>query len=491
MDYNPQIGATSVEKALPTRFVAFVKSECPTCALLAPVLRQLAGSGDLTVLSQDDPAFPPGVAEVVDDTSLEWSFRYDIDTVPTLLMLDAGKERSRAVGWERSEWQALTGVSDLGADLPALRPGCGAKNVEPGVREQLIARHGEPGFVSRRIAYGTWDDPVEMCFDRGWTDGLPVVPPTDARIIAMLSGTSRRAHEVLGEMPPNLKPCTVEKVAINAVMAGCKPEYMPVVLAAVEAALEPKFTLHGLLCSTCFSGPVIVVNGPIARAIGMNSGANALGQGNRANATIGRALQLLVRNVGGGIPGGIDQATLGNPGKYTFCFAEDESDPAWESLAARRGIPAGRDAITLFQGDGIQGFVDQRSRTPQELTRSLAASLFAVAHPKLCEFTNAMLVLSPEHYGIFRDAGWNRRDIEAALNEALRRPGRDLVQGALGIGEGIAASRADETVSKFWPGGLLIVRAGGAAGLFSAILAGWTGGRFREESQPITREIRQ
>jgi hypothetical protein len=273
------------------------------------------------------------------------------------------------------------------------------------------------------------------------------------------------------------------------VMAGCKPEYMPVLLAALEASLDPKFTLHGLLCSTCFSGPVIVVNGPIARAIGMNSGVNALGQGNRANATIGRALQLIVRNVGGGVPGGIDRATLGNPGKYTFCFAEDESDPAWEPLSARRGLPRGVNAVTLFQGDGIQGFVDQRSRTPEELTRSLAASLFAVAHPKLCEFTNAMLVLSPEHYAIFREAGWDRTRIEGELDRALVRPGRDLVQGAQGIGEGIASSRADDMVSKFWPGGLLIVRAGGDAGLFSAILAGWTGGRFREESQPITREI--
>jgi hypothetical protein len=157
----------------------------------------------------------------------------------------------------------------------------------------------------------------------------------------------------------------------------------------------------------------------------------------------------------------------------------------------RRGIAAHRDAVTLFQGDGIQGFIDQRSRTPHELVRSLAASLFAVAHPKLCEFTNAMLVLSPEHYAIFRAAGWDRRRIEAALDEALRRPGRDLVQGAQGIGEGIASSRAEETVPKFWPGGLLIVRAGGNAGLFSAILAGWTGGRFREESQPITREIKE
>src|SRR5690242_8813200 len=161
-------------------------------------------------------------------------------------------------------------------------------------------------------------------------------------------------------------------------MAGCKPEYLPVVLAALEGACTSEFNAHGLLATTYFSGPVLVVNGPVARSIGMNSGVNALGQGNRANATIGRALQLIVRNVGGGIPGAIDRATLGNPGKYTFCFAEDESDPAWEPLAQRRGIAAGRNAVTLFHGEGVHGFIDQKSRTPEELTRSLAMGLFGV-----------------------------------------------------------------------------------------------------------------
>jgi hypothetical protein len=292
-------------------------------------------------------------------------------------------------------------------------------------------------------------------------------------------------------VPPNLVECSVEKVAINAVLAGCKPEYMPVILAALEAALEPVFTMHGLLCTTCFSGPIVVVNGPIARRIGMNWGINSLGQGNRANATIGRALQLVIRNVGGGVPGELDRATLGGPGKYTFCFAEDETDPEWLPLSAARGVPRGTNAVTLFQGDGIQGFIDQRSRTPEELTRSLAMSLAAVGHPKLCQFTNAMLVLCPEHYGIYRAAGWDRARITSELHAALLRPGRDLVQGAGGVGEGIDASRAGEDVPKFWDEGLLIVRAGGQAGLFSAILAGWTGGRFRAESQPVTREIRE
>jgi hypothetical protein len=172
----------------------------------------------------------------------------------------------------------------------------------PGVADRLEARHRGGTLRSRKVEYTGDDDPEEMCFQRGWTDGLPVVPPTDERVLRMLSGTKRGPGEVIGRMPPNLAECTVEKVAINAVMAGCKPEYMPVLLAALEAALEPLFTLHGVLATTYFSGPIVIVNGPVARRIGMNSGINALGQGNRANATIGRALNLIVRNVGGGRP---------------------------------------------------------------------------------------------------------------------------------------------------------------------------------------------
>jgi hypothetical protein len=370
-----------------------------------------------------------------------------------------------------------------------MRPGCGSKSREPGVWEELVARFGDTGIASRKVGIGAWDDEMEACFDRGWTDGLPVVPPTDARILRMLEGTSRKPDEIIGDVPPNLSPITVEKVAINAVLAGCKPEYLPVVIAALEAALVPEFTMHGLLCTTCFSSPIIVVNGPIAKKIGMNSGINCLGQGNRANATIGRALQLIIRNVGGGRPGELDRATLGGPGKYTFCFAEDESDPTWQPLAQARGIEPGKNAVTLFQGDGVQGFIDQRSRTPEELTQSLARSLLAVGNWKLCEFTNAMLVLVPEHYAIFRNAGWNRERITEELHAAMRRPREDVIQGAHGIGEGVDPKRSDATINKFWPEGLLIVHAGGQAGLFSAICAGWTGGRFRNESKPITREI--
>jgi len=182
-------------------------------------------------------------------------------------------------------------------------------------------------------------DEAEAMFQRGWTDGLPVVPPTKARVLAMLEGTTRSPEEVIALTPPNLAECTVEKVAINAVLAGCRPEYLPVVLAAVEAVCTDEFNMHGIVATTMGVGPVLVVNGPIAQRIGMNSGVNALGQGNRANLTIGRALQLVIRNVGGGRPGEVDRATHGSPAKLSFCFAEDEAGSLWPKTEASTQVP--------------------------------------------------------------------------------------------------------------------------------------------------------
>ncbi len=472
----------------PDGYVVFAKHDCPTCQLVVPVLGEVARHGPLVVYSQDDPAFPEGLAPV-DDHALAESFRHDVETVPTLIRFAGGKEVARTVGWDRAEWERVTGQSGLGAGLPAFQPGCGSKSRDPGVHERLIARFGNPGIVSRAVTLDEWADEAEACFDRGWSDGLPVIPPTDERILRMLQGTTRRPDEIVGDIPPNLASCTVEKIAINAVMAGCKPEYLPVVLAAVEAALDPVFTMHGLLCTTCFSGPVIVVNGPVTRAIGMNSGINALGQGNRANLTIGRALQMVVRNVGGGKPGEIDRATFGWPGKIGFCFPEDESDRDWQPLAQSRGIPVGRSAVTLFQAYGVQGCIDQRSRTPEELARSLAMSLCAVGHPRIVESMIAVLLLSPEHYAIFRDAGWDRARIEDGLYEALLRPGADIARGVGGVPEGVDPARAGDLVPKFQRGGLSIVRAGGPAGLWSAILSGWPGTRHPDQTRPVTTEI--
>jgi len=465
--------------------VAVVKRDCPTCVMAAPVLGELAG---LTVFTQDDPSFPETVPARVDDTALDVSHRLGIEIVPTLIRFEAGREVGRTYGWDRGEWERLSGVAGLGRDLPEARPGCGAKNVEPGMLERLKIRFNETGLKSRRITIGDEEDEHEAMFARGWSDGLPLVPPTEERVLHMLDGTARDPQEVLGLVPPDLAPATVEKIAVNAVMAGCKPEYLPVVLAAVEAVLEEEFAMHGVLATTMFVGPVVVVNGPVRRRIGMNAKGNALGQGNRANAAIGRALQLVIRNIGGGRPQEVDRATLGNPGKYTYCFAEDEEGSSWEPLAVERGIKPGQSAVTVFAGFGLQGVVDQKSRDPESLSRSFAGSLRAIHNVKSAPSCDALLVVCPEHHRTFRNAGWSKARLYKELYRLCEIPGDELVAGAKGIAEGGPPSLAGKTVNKFRPGGLMIVRAGGDAGMFSGIIGGWSAGGPRG-SLPVTKEV--
>ncbi len=474
--------------SLPDGLVVVAKRECPTCTLVEPLLAELAADGTpVTVYVQDDPAFGRGATRVVDDTRLEHSFALDVEIVPTLIRVENGREVERTYGWHRGDWQRISGRAGLGAALPEVRPGCGSLTLEPGVSETLAVRFGKAKFASRAVEIGAAEDPEEACFARGWSDGLPVIPPTRERVLRMLSGTTRDPGEIIGMVPPDLAPCTVEKVAINAVMAGCKPEYLPVVLAAVEAALIDEFGMHGILCTTMFCGPLVVVNGPIAQAIGMNSGVNALGQGNRANATIGRALQLVIRNVGGGRPGEVDRSALGTPGKYTFCFAEAEH-PQWNPLSVERGFARGTNTVTLFAGEGVQGIVDQKSRTPESLARTFALCMRAVDHPKLAMAGDALLVVSPEHSRVFFDAGWSKARLLEELTALLQLPGDEMVVGAGGIAEGLPLSMKGTRVPKFRPGGIQIVRAGGSAGLFSAVIAGWAASG-PVGSTPVTKEI--
>ena len=461
--------------ALPDGLVAVVKRDCPTCDLVEPVLRELGAR----LYWQDEVVGGDG-----DDTSLALSWRLGIETVPTLLRVEGGVERARAVGWSREQWEALTGARGLGPELVDHRPGCGSLSVDPSLVDALEARYGD-GLASRRVELASREDEHEALHARGWTDGLPVVPPTPERVLRMLSGTTRAPHEVVAVVPPDLVPCTVEKVAVNAVLAGCLPEHLPVVLAAVEAACAEEFALHGLLATTYFSGPLVVVNGPVARRVGMESGVNALGQGNRANATIGRALQLVVRNVGGGRPGEVDRAVLGNPGKVGWAFAEREHDSPFAPLAADRGVQG--DAVTLFAGSGVQPVVDQLSRDAPSLARTFAACLRVNAHPKLPMGFDALLVVSPEHGRVFASAGWDRARLLAELEELLVLPAAELVRGAGGMAEGVPAALAGRDLPKFRPGGLLVCHAGGDAGLFSAIIGGWVSGEAG--SAPVTRPV--
>ncbi|MEZ5227329.1 MAG: hypothetical protein R2710_11830 [Acidimicrobiales bacterium] len=259
------------------------------------------------------------------------------------------------------------------------------------------------------------------------------------------------------------------------------------VLGAVEAACGDRFNMHGLLATTYFSGPIIVVNGPIAQRIGMNAAGNVLGQGNRANMTIGRALQLVVRNLGGGRPGGVDMAMHGSPSKLGLAFAELEDGSPFESLAVERGIAPGRDAVTLFAGQGPTPIVDQLSRDPDSLARSIAAVLRSCHHHKLAIGMDALLLISPEHARVFADAGWDKARLRSELEALLMLDADPMLRGVGGITEGLPPTMAGATVPKFRPGGLLIAHAGGDAGLFSSVLTGWVGGPMG--SEPVTREI--
>lgn len=456
-------------------YTLVVKKACPTCELIQPAIQQLAQQLRLQVYVQDDPAFLADLDDVSssDDSTLEYSFHHNIEIVPTLIRFDGKEESERIVGWDRQQWRDFSGIEDLGEELIAFKPGCGSMTEDPGMQEVLAARFASDALSARRIDLADAEDEMEACYERGWTDGLPVIPPTPIRVLRMLAASDRAASDIVGRVPPDNVECSVEKVAINAVLAGCKPDYFPTVLTVVEAALKDEFCMHGLLCTTYFSSPVVIVNGPVVKRIGMNSGGNALGQGNRANATIGRALQLLIRNVGGGKPGGIDRATLGNPGKYTFCFAEDESDPDWPSLAMDRGFGRTDSVVSLFAGDGVQPVLDQLSRDPESLALSMAASLRSVAHVKKFGMADAILVVCPEHRRVFREGGWDKERLRQALYDHLMTPGAELMSGVGGMTEGMPEKFKDKLLNKFRDDGLHIVTAGGTAGMFSAIISGW------------------
>jgi hypothetical protein len=483
---------------LPDGLVAVVKRDCETCRTVVPVLRQIAAATDLIVYTQDDPAFP-GDPLAIHDVDLGVSWHHGIETVPTLIEVVDGEEVGRTFGWSRDAWEEFTGIDGLGEGLPPMRPGCGSMSVDPDLVDALRVRHGGSILQSRRIEVAEAEDDVEMMFARGWSDGLPVVPPTEERVLKMLTGTTRAPDEIVATIPPDLVHATVEKVAIAAVMAGCLPEHLPWVLTAVEAVCNDDFNMHGLLATTMPVGPVVICSGPGTRAIGMNSGINALGQGNRANSTIGRALQLVVRNIGGGRPGEVDRAAHGNPGKLGFCFAENDADSPYGTLAEQRGLAGGIDAVTVFAGEGPRGIVDQLSRTPESLAGTLAHQLQAIHHHKLVLGFDAILVMGPEHARVFADAGWDRDRILFELHLRLTTPIDALARGAGGITEGVPVqasggfltpdtSGAPTELPKFRPDGLMLAYAGGAAGLFSVVIPGWVNGEMG--SKPVTREVR-
>jgi hypothetical protein len=272
---------------------------------------------------------------------------------------------------------------------------------------------------STEVETAGWPEAIETCFERGWTDGLPVVPATAARVLEFLAAAGRKPDEVLFREATRRRTVTVEKVAVNAVLAGCRAEYMPVILAALEAMADPAYNMHGAITSTGGSAPLVVVNGPVARALGINAGVNLFGPGWRANATIGRALRLVILNCLGAQPGVLDRSTQGHPGKYTFCVAELEEESPWEPLHVERGFPRDASAVTVFAAEGPHNVLTHYGHDAEAILVTLADAMAGLG-----SFSpgQSFLVLAPEHVQILARDGWTKPKLREALYTRARRP---------------------------------------------------------------------
>ncbi len=266
-----------------------------------------------------------------------------------------------------------------------------------------------------------------LYYSRGWTDGLPIVPPTEEAVGTMLSAVDRDPQEVLAAIPPKYGEATVEKVAINAVMAGCLPEYLPVVLAAVEALSTDRFNLYAIQATTHPCAPLVIVNGPIREKLELNSGHGLFGPGWRANATIGRAIRLILMNLGGAAPGALDKATQGHPGKYSFCIAENEEANPWQPLKVERGFAPGESTVTVMAVEAPHNIHDPASTTGVGILMTCAGTLRSLgSNNAFFAGAELLLVLCPEHAATMARDGLSKDDIRSFLVERSGIPRHDF-----------------------------------------------------------------
>jgi hypothetical protein len=343
--------------------------------------------------------------------------------------------------------------------------------------------------------YGTehWETAQEELEAAGVTDGLPVVPPTPGRVERMLKFHDYDPDELIAELPPLCRKATWQDIAINTVMAGGRPEYLPVVGAIAEALAADEFNLMAIATTTGSVAPVVIVNGPIAKEIRMNAAGNALGPGNRANATIGRAVSLMLLNIGGAKPGEFDMATLGQPAKYTCCFAENESTSPWPGLHVERGFAPDSSVVTVVGASGIVEVVDSCSNRPEELAQTFAGSMLiagTIRSDGLLGGGEPLIIMPPELAEVFEHGGYSKADVQRAIYERAVMPIERLspavreylttFSGSHGKRDAIAELRVAKQ-----PADVLIVVAGGV-GVKAAYVPTWGGG-----TRAVSRQIRQ
>ena len=314
-----------------------------------------------------------------------------------------------------------------------------------------------------------YDEINDYFYERGWTDGLPIVPPTEARVISMLAGMGwRAADEVISVVPPTMGKATLRQVAVNAVMAGCRPEYLPVIVAALEAVSEPAYGLSHRQTTTHAGAPLIIVNGPVVPRLKINCGRGVFGPGWRANATIGRALRLVLVNIGGAGPL-VDASQTGHPGKYTYCIGEYEAANPWQPLHVERGFRREESVVTVVNAEAPHSMTENVQTDPGEIVRTFASCMATLGVNNLYSQGHPILVLGVEHAQHIAAMGWSKRDLQQALFERARQPWGLMKNRGKSKGprfpEFVDRNDDASTVPIVWaPEDLIVIVAGGAGG---------------------------
>ena len=490
--------------------VVFFETDCPTCQLALPYLNSLAvDSVQVIGISQDgdkptrefirqlDLRYPVHI-----DQGLTLSRAYEPQSVPTMFLLDeSGQVEKTLVGFDKTGFNELAGalghapIAPANDGAPAWKPGCSSRHLEPQAQDgspvhdagtdaaPLLRRVAE---AASRITVKDEEDAVEFCF-RHFGDALPVVPPTLERVEAMLKACALAPQSVVGRIPPCYGEATVEKIAANAVMAGCLPEMMRVLLPLVRAVCDERFNAHGVQATTHFAAPLIMINGPVRQELGFWSRQNVFSNVARANSTLGRALQLLLLNLGGARPDGIDMSALGNSGKFSFCIAENEEESPWEPLHVERGLRREQSALSLFAAEPPRSVSEHTAQSGETVLRAVCHALATVWSYRMCGRNEAVVVLCPEHVKTLHRDGFTKQQVRQFLFENTGIPLRYYAGKGRGEdhGEGMQLVsqyreimiQGEPCYQKFRaPEAIQIFVAGGTAGKFSAVLGSWSTG---------------
>ena len=498
--------------------LTFIETDCPTCRLTVPYLKRLAevlgpNGHRVVAVSQDGAQETRELVEAYDlsfpvllDMDLDVSRSYDPLSVPALFLVGDGRRIELSeVGFHKGDLNSaaekmLSGfglpvwtVAELDDGAPLMKPGCASRHLESAMAVGAVEASGEaspepidlrPERAPRasRLTLAEDEDAYEYCMSAGFSPFLPVVPPTAERVDAFLEVIPHPPDRVVGLVPPCFGPATIEKIAANAVMAGCKPEYMEVLIPVVRAACDERFNLHGVQATTHTATPLIILSGPAAIRLGFASGAGVFGNVSRANSSVGRALQLMMANLGGALPGEIDMSGLGNPGRFSYCLAENHEESPWEPLHVELGFGQDESTITLFAAGGLREVSEHTARTGAGVLRTVAAPLSMIWSWRLCGRVEGLVVVCPEHAATLSADGFSKSDVRDFLFEhtgvplrAFDHEGtdgtklRDSYEEVLIDGEPHYRKFKD-------PSQIRIIVAGGTAGKFSAVLGGWQGG---------------